>query len=400
MTYILDGIKVIELASYGAAPAVATILSDFGADVIKIEAPTGDDRHLSDGNGETEYYRLLNSRNKKGICLDLSKAAGKDVLHQLVRSSDVLLTNFLDREMEQFELEYETLRKTNPKLIYAHVSGYGRKGPDRDQRGFDMVGWWARTGILAAMRFLRGETAPPATGVGDHVTALALSSAVMMALYHREKTGEGNFVSTSLVASGCYANGVALQRAIAGYDCDAALGKATRIGSSLSNLYRTRDDESVVLIITNLKKEWSSLVKALGHKEWLKDPEFVDITDWHAYTPDLESRISSAIREYNLKDLCWRLNEYGLAYSAVERAGDVVCDAHLIENGVLVRTNSELPDYRWTVSNPIDIEGFEKRQPAEGPAIGEHSEQILKDFGFSDNNIRDLIVAGVIVQSR
>ena len=130
VTYMLEGLKVVDAASYLAAPATATMLGDFGADVIKIEAPGGDGyRVLSDSNWQ------LTSRNKKSICLDLRQEAGRKILHQLIADADVLLTNFLAHQIEQFELEYEQVRKTNPRLVYAHVSGYGRRGPEKNRRG-------------------------------------------------------------------------------------------------------------------------------------------------------------------------------------------------------------------------------------------------------------------------
>ena len=166
------------------------------------------------GDSEVDYCWLLTSRNKRSICLDLKKAAGRELLKQMLYTADVFLTDFPEYEIRRFEIEYETLRRTNPRLIYAHVSDYGSRGPDRNQPGSGIASWWARTGILDALSPLSEQAMHSMSGIGDHVAALGLLSAVMMALYQREKTGEGRFVSTSLVASGCYANGLALQGAI------------------------------------------------------------------------------------------------------------------------------------------------------------------------------------------
>ena len=393
MSYMLEGLKVIDAASYLAAPATATMLGDFGADVIKIEAPGGDGyRLLSDSNW------LLTSRNKRSICLDLRKEAARKILHQLIDEADVLLTNFLEPQIEQFELEYEKLRNTNPRLVYAHVSGYGRRGPEKNRRGFDLAGFWARTGIQDVMRPYGGAPVHPAGGSGDHVTALALLSGIMMALYDREKTGQGRMVSSSLAASGCYTNGMALQAAIAGHDREAVLEKNNGMRAAFSNLYQTRDDRHVMLIIVNPRKEFPGLAKSLGHEEWLEDPRFTEFTELQKNKYELTPLVAKAMREFNLEDICKRMDEYDLPYSAVERVADVIRDAQLIENEVIVKTDSVMPEYQWTINSPINIEGERKKTPIAAPEIGQHSEEILRNLGLSADSIAGLIADGAVAQ--
>ena len=393
MSYMLEGLKVIDAASYLAAPATATMLGDFGADVIKIEAPGGDGyRLLSDSNW------LLTSRNKKSICLDLRKEAGRKILHQLIDEADVLLTNFLEPQIKQFELEYEQLRKTNLRLVYAHVSGYGRRGPEKNRRGFDLAGFWARTGIQDVMRPYGGAPVHPAGGSGDHVTALALLSGIMMALYDREKTGQGRMVSSSLAASGCYTNGMAIQAAIAGHDREAVLEKNNGMRAAFSNLYQTRDDRHVMLIIVNPRKEFSGLAKSLGHEEWLEDPRFAEFAELQKNKYELTPLVAEAMREFNLVDICKRMDEYDLPYSAVERVADVIRDAQLIENEVIVKTDSDMPEYQWTINSPINIEGERKRTPTTAPDVGQHSEDVLRELGLGADRISALIEDGAVVQ--
>ena len=393
MSYMLEGLKVIDAASYLAAPATATMLGDFGADVIKIEAPGGDGyRLLSDSNW------LLTSRNKKSICLDLRKEPGRKILHQLIDEADVLLTNFLEPQIKQFELEYEQLRKTNLRLVYAHVSGYGRRGPEKNRRGFDLAGFWARTGIQDVMRPYGGAPVHPAGGSGDHVTALALLSGIMMALYDREKTGQGRMVSSSLAASGCYTNGMALQAAIAGHDREAVLEKNNGMRAAFSNLYQTRDDRHVMLIIVNPRKEFSGLAKSLGHEEWLEDPRFAEFAELQKNKYELTPLVAEAMREFNLVDICKRMDEYDLPYSAVERVADVIRDAQLIENEVIVKTDSDMPEYQWTINSPINIEGERKRTPTIAPDVGQHSKEVLRELGLGADRIAALIEDGAVVQ--
>ena len=146
MQHLLEDVTVIDAATYLAGPGASTILADFGANVIKIEPPGGDGYRALVGAYPVPYHWLLMSRNKRSLALDLNKDAGRALMHQLVARADVLTTNFLNAQLTKYHLDYETLRQINPRLIYAHISGYGLEGPDAERRAFDVTGWWARSG--------------------------------------------------------------------------------------------------------------------------------------------------------------------------------------------------------------------------------------------------------------
>jgi len=178
MDYLLNGIRVIDAATYLAGPGSATILGDFGADVIKVEPPGGDGYRTLAGPGRVSYHWQLTSRNKRSLCLDLKQSEGQDVLHRLVKDADVLLTNFLGEQLRAFRMTWEELRAINPRLVFAQMTGYGLRGPDVQRRGFDATAWWARSGL---MEFIRGQGEPPlqpAPGMGDHATSLAMYGAI------------------------------------------------------------------------------------------------------------------------------------------------------------------------------------------------------------------------------
>ena len=212
---IFQGLKVLDCASFIAAPAAATVLGDFGADVIKIEPPGSGDpyRNLPNLPGYPvsphNYAWMLESRNKKSIALDLSKPEGRNVLRRLVEQTDVFITNFPPAVRQRLGITYEELAPLNPRLVYASFTGYGEKGEEANKPGFDSNAWWARSGLMDLVR-ATDETTPARSvaGMGDHPCAMALFGAIVTALYKRERTGEGSHVRSNLRANGVWASGV------------------------------------------------------------------------------------------------------------------------------------------------------------------------------------------------
>ncbi len=223
MSHIFDGLKVLDCGSFIAAPAAATILSDFGADVIKIEPPGGGDPYRAvpklptSPQSDQNYAWMLASRNKRGLALDLAKPTAQDVVRRLVRGTDVFITNFPTAVRKKFGLTYEDLAPLNDRLIYASFTGYGDKGAEASKPGFDMTAYWARSGLMDGVR--TDATAPPAralTGMGDHPSGISLFSCILMGLYQRQITGKGAHVGTSLLANGLWSNGFMAQAALCG----------------------------------------------------------------------------------------------------------------------------------------------------------------------------------------
>ena len=301
MTYLLEGLKVIDLASFLAAPGAATLMADYGAEVIKIEPSGGDGYRRLHGNWKTDYNWQLTSRNKLGMSIDITTSEGRDILLKLLEDADVLVTNFRNDQLEKYRISYDLLHMQFPRLIVAQLTGYGNVGPDRKRRGYDSTAWFAQTGIMQLMKPKNGPPVFPAGGVGDHSTAMSLFAGIMMALFKREKQGEGSFVETSLVANGCWANGMSLQGAISGYDLGEFLDKSSR--SPFAMVYETRDSRYVILVFTNPVKEWPEFANALGRSEWLEDERFVDMRTLMRNRDELKQLIARAIGALKLSDL-------------------------------------------------------------------------------------------------
>src|SRR6201991_1896940 len=218
---IFSGLKVVDLASFIAGPSAAVILSDFGADVIKVEPPNGELwRHANklppQPVAEDAYPWHLANRNKRGMALNRKSPNAHQVLEKLVKWADVLIVNTPHPARKKLKLEYEDVAGWNPRLIYADITGFGEKGPDADLPGFDITSYWARSGLLSMTRDAGVPPTWPVGGSGDNATAVGLYSAIVTALYRRERTGKGSYVTTSLLAEGIWSASVAIQGALAG----------------------------------------------------------------------------------------------------------------------------------------------------------------------------------------
>ncbi len=399
MTPTLQGIRVIDAASFLAGPCAATIMSDYGADVIKIEPLYGDGHRRISGTYPIDYTWQLTSRNKRSLALDFTKGAGRDVLLRLVESTDVILFNMRADQLQRYDLSYETLRQRNPRLIYAQISGYGLEGDESARRAFDITGWFARTGILDVMHDKDIAPAPPAGGVGDHATAMTLFGAIMMSLYRREQTGEGAMVSTSLAVTGAWANGLTLAGVLAGFD---STERRDEEGWSnpFSNIYATGDGRHLMLALAVPKQEWPRLAKALGHPEWAADPRFADIRAALKYRHELRALIKSGFAAITIDEADAALKANDITFSVVARVADVVIDPQLLANGLVVGTDSTVPGFDRTLASPFRIHDEAQRTPSRAPTIGEHSRELLRELGLGDAEIDALIADGIVGTGR
>src|ERR1700757_5380104 len=276
---VFSGLKVVEIASFIAAPAAATMLSDCGADVIKVEAPgMGDPQRLLSSVPPSpaalgNYSWHLANRNKRGMSVNLKSEGGTQILKRLVEWADVLITNFPHGTREGLHLGYEEVSSWNPRIIYADITGFGDDGPDATLPGFDLTAFWSRSGLLASTRDAGAAPTSPVWGSGDYTTATAIYAAITTALYHRERTGRGANVGTSLLATGVWATGTLVSAALAGgkpYE----LNDRTTPVNALTNAYQCADGRWFMLAAR--RSAWPVLAKAIGRADLLSDPRFSD----------------------------------------------------------------------------------------------------------------------------
>jgi formyl-CoA transferase len=398
---VFAGLKVIDCASYIAGPAAATILSDFGADVIKVEPPGMGDpyRYLYrvEGNpvSPKNYYWQLTSRNKRSLAVNLKTQAGVEIMSKLIKNADVFIINFPPHVRKALGLTYEDVSRLNPKMIYADLTGYGEKGPEADKPGFDETAYWARTGF---MDFARMAGSPPVFsvgGTGDHAAATALYSGIVTALYRREKTGKGCHVTTSLIGTGAWAVAAWLQASLDGGD-PARVQDRTNPVNPLINTYQTQDDRWLMLCFVAEEKEWPGLVQTINKPDLLTDQRFADIKSRKQNAKELTGILDEAFASKPLG--YWRemLDKMRLTFSVVQTIQELASDEQLKLNDNIRPIKNGTGTESFTVDSPVYIMEEEKVQPGMAPTLGEHSFEILTELGYSANEIDALDSNGVI----
>jgi crotonobetainyl-CoA:carnitine CoA-transferase CaiB-like acyl-CoA transferase len=396
---IFEGLKVLDCASFIAAPAAATVLADFGAEVIKIEPPvTGDPyRHLPNLPGYPvsphNYAWLLDSRNKRSLALDLSKPEGQAVLHRLAGGADIFITNFPPAVRARLGLTYEKLAPLNERLIYASFTGYGEKGEEANKPGFDSNAYWARSGLMDLVRADVDTTpARSVAGMGDHPCAMALYGAIVTALYKRMQTGKGSHVSSSLMANGIWANGILAQAKL----CGAKFGERRpreRALNAVTNHYKCRDGRWIILSLLNEERQWPALCRCIGREDLITDPRFATKPDRHARSLELIGIFDGIFAGRDLAE--WRgiLDGNGLVFGVVGILDDIPNDRQMIANDVLVPFED---DALLTVNSPIWVDGSRKIPPRLPPGIGQHSDEILRSAGYDEAAIAQLRTSGAV----
>ena len=397
MAGIFAGLKVIDAATYVAGPSAATILGDFGATVIKLEPPGGDAyRMLATAPGqprsETDYPWMLDNRGKRGLTLDLKRADAQAVLHRMIISTDVFVTNTVPRLRTGLGIGPDTLAALNPQLIYAALTAYGETGPEADKTGFDATAYWARSGLMDLVRSDAG--APPArsvAGMGDHPAGLALYGAVVTALYRRERIGQGGFVHVSLLDAGLWSNGFMVQAALDGAQF-VPRPPRDQAPNALVNLYQAGCGRWFLLALLNEKRQWPALLEVLGQPDWGNDPRFASQTLRRTHASALVAVLDAAFASRILTE--WRplLDTAGLTFDAVATTAEAAAADQPRATGAIRQTVAG----RWTVDSPLHIAGEAKSPVRPPPSLAGDEDAILSELGYTPAEIRTLREAGAL----
>jgi crotonobetainyl-CoA:carnitine CoA-transferase CaiB-like acyl-CoA transferase len=395
---LFAGLKVIDCASYVAAPAAATVLADFGADVIKIEPPGEGDawrnvwRRPGMPAAEHNHAWLMDDRNRRGLVLDLKAEAGRAVLERLVSQADVFITNVPLPARERLRMRYEDFAAAYPRLIYASLTAYGEAGDEAGKTGFDLTAYWARSGLMDEVRTdHRHMPARSVAGMGDRPTAMALYAAIVTALYRREKTGRGGEVRASLMGSGMWANAYLIQARLCGTVFPPRPPREESV-TALGNLYRTSDDRFFMLALAS-DRQWPALAQCIGMPELVTDARFIGPEERRINAVDLMGILDAVFIQRPLVE--WRalLDAAGLTFGVVGTVGEIVSDPQALANGFL----RPLGDTGMlTVDSPFSLSGTEKVPIVAAPGFGEHGTDILREAGYSAEEIENLRTAGIL----
>ncbi len=399
---IFSGLKVVDFASFVAAPGAAVILSDYGADVIKVEPPSGDPwRHgnhvPSQPQAKDPYQFHLNNRNKRGLTLDLKSPSAQQVLERLVKWADVFIVNTPHPARKKLKLEYEDVVQWNPRLIYADLTGFGDKGPDADLPGFDITSYWARSGLLSMTRDAGAPPTWPVGGSGDNATAVGLYSAIVTALYRRERTGKGSHVTTSLLAEGVWSASVSIQAALSGAKFYGLHDRKNPASAAL-NVYRAADDTWFVLIVEPNKLE--AMAKAIGRTDLLTDPRFSDPAKLMANMSQLTAILDEVFGAQPMSHWNEVFSGLRVTFGAVHGPQEVINDPQLRANDIVVPLEGAGDNLQLTISSPMQVKDVEKALARRAPELGEHNEEILRELGFDPKQIEGFVTSGVVAGHR
>ena len=399
---IFSGLKVVDMASFIAGPGAAVILSDFGADVIKVEPPTGDSWRMGykippQPMAEDNYPWHLNNRNKRGLALDLKAPEARAVVQRLVEWADVLIVNTPHAARKKLGLEYDDVKAWNPRLIYADLTGFGDQGPDAHLPGFDITAYWARSGLLSLTRDAGAPPTLPVTGSGDHATAVGLFSAIVTGLYRRDRTGEGAYVTTSLLAQGVWASGVPVQAALAGATFYPLHDREAPPNATI-NVYRAADDTWFLLVMTPDK--WAGFTNAIARADLAADRRFADPASQKAHAAELTAVLDGVFAGAPMAHWAEVLDAAGITFGVVRAPADVIHDPQLSANNMVVPLEGVGGKLTSTVSSPIQIRGVTKRSAQRAPHLGEHNEEILHEIGFDAAEVSAFAERKVIADSR
>ena len=392
---LFANLRVIELASMVMGPSAGVILADFGAEVIKVEPPNSGDLnrnwHKIPGLPVSEfaYPFQVDNRNKKSVALDLKSEAGYQVLLKLVETADVLITNYRLKALERLKLEYETIRDINPRIIYALATGFGEKGEERHNPGYDVVAYWSRSAIETQIFPYDGWLRPFPYGAGDHPSGMALYAAVMTALYQRQQTGEGSKVSTSLLANGAWANSVMLQAQLAGAQFREPRPRHDSY-NFISLHYPTKDERLMKLCIVNFKKNWKPFCKAIGRSDFPDDERYATP---EARAENMSSLIHEITEVFKTQDVDYwdrALKEADIPHAVVPTYKEAVDDEQKKANDIIIPLDHPSEGKMRTVNSPFHVSSAEKIKPGAAPKLGEHTVEVLEQIGYSEEAIRKM----------
>jgi crotonobetainyl-CoA:carnitine CoA-transferase CaiB-like acyl-CoA transferase len=380
----LAGVKVVELGVWIAGPAAGGILADWGADVIKIEPPEGDPSRLFHAilGGELPSNPIFeqDNRSKRSIMLDLQTDEGIAVALDLIAEADVFVTNVRSGGLERLGLDYETLSERFPTLVYGHITGFGREGPDADRPAFDIAAFWSRSGI-ASLLTAPGQVPPfQRGGMGDHNTGLACAGAISAALFERTKSGLGQLISTSLFREGMYTISFDLNTKLM-WGTDIGNNDRRTASSPTANNYRLGDDRWIWVIGVDPERHWAPLCRLLGLDALIEDERYATPADRRINAEALIATIDAEFAKLAFDELVARAeHEPDFFWCPINTLDDLLADPQLAGSGGLIEVPDGFGGTSTMVATPVDFSRTVVAPRSHAPELGEHSAEILAEL--------------------
>lgn len=400
---MLEGIRILDCASWIAGPCAGTIASDFGAEVIKIEPPgSGDSYRRKFSNVYYapqdcyDYPWFVDARNKSSLTLNLKSDEGQEILSKLLKTADVLITNMPLRARGRLKLTYADIKAVKPDIIYASLTPFGEDGPYANDKGFDSSSFWARSGLMDCLRGRHDKPRGSLVGQGDHSTAAALFGGIMLALFDRERTGEGRMVCTSLLHNGIWSNAVSVQggSTLPWFESSQWDVGVVRLMRSATQ-YVTSDGGIILFDMIDTEDEFCRFLDILGIKD--------ELTAHPAYKPlnksapvvfrdesELIDIVQRAVMGRTRDDLLKAALERGVTLVWVNKITEVKDDPQVLANEMIKDIDADVFGVGKIVDSPLFLSGAKKEIRSKAPEIGQHTDEILKSIGYPDEEIKKL----------
>jgi len=405
----LEGLKVVELGMYIAAPGIGRLLGDWGAEVIKVESLKGDSCRYSGIQARmpvakdcNPIFSIANS-GKKLVSVDLKTPEGMEVMNKLLAQADIFVSNTRYGGLTRLGLDYETLHQIYPKLICCYVNGYGFEGEEKDRAGFDLTSFWSKSGILNAMRNPGDTPRFPPPGIGDLTTANVATAGILAALYHRSSTGEGLKVETSLMATGVWSN---YSHITSGQDRPEqdklkplhAPEPFKDWKNPFYHIYKCKDERLLFLLGGSYSKLPLTL-HALGLDDLVGDPRYSDHYSMMRNSAELYDRMIEAFAQKDSEEWVQILRELDISYEVLARNWEVSKDPQVWANGCL--THMECPNgSTYVVPNtPVAFSGAERTQTQHVGPVGSDTREVLTSLGYTPEQIDELLQQGIAAEN-
>ncbi|MEA4816656.1 MAG: CoA transferase [Lachnospiraceae bacterium] len=406
----LKGIKVVDLTGYGAGPIAGKILGDWGADVIKVESLAGDPSRPSGialglrADEEQNPHFEQKDANKRGITLDLKTPEGQEIMDKLLKEANIFISNFRLKALVKLGLDYETVSKKFPHLIWGHLCGFGHEGPAADNPGFDTVSYYARSGMM--IDFCEGGTEggayplTPPFGLGDTVVGLQFASGVAISLYQQAKTGKGEKVVVSLYGSAMYSEAWVMQEVYHG-------GKypKTRFypDSPMRNTFRCKDGTWFMLSVIVYDRYYPVICKIIGREDLITDERFNNekkIRSDKKLSNEFLKILDAAFATKDWPEWDKILRENDLAHDRINHMIDALNDEQAKANNNMYFYKNRDGSDDLAITTPIRFGGYYTYPHKTCPLLGEHSTEILESLGYTDEQIAGFISKGVVTQHK
>jgi crotonobetainyl-CoA:carnitine CoA-transferase CaiB-like acyl-CoA transferase len=425
MTGILDGIKVIDCSQVAAVPMAARNLADFGADVVHVENPAAGDswRFYQAGQGpgnngvpsDFNYNWENFNRNKRSMTLNMASEEGQKIMRNMVKQADIFLTNMRPFEIVKFKIGYDVLSKINPRIIYASVTGFGKKGPDKDVPAYDITAYWTRSGFA----YMLTQAGLPGPGfraaMGDNVAALALTNGVLMALYQREKTGEGQEIDVSLMHTGLYQISFDVAGFLTtGMDYKDVTGKPPQemidkvldammpimgfyrkdMLNPLASMYLAKDGVRILLMMLTPDRYWPRFCRIIGVPEIIDDPRF-NTFDGRAENKDALMAILDKVFRSKTWDE-WKPILADIPHAPATTLKEAINDPQSESNKFFVEYEHPTRGKIKMLANPINMSVNPATYRMAAPEFGQHTEEVLLEYGYTWDDIIHFKEQGII----